>query len=50
MAVRMSLDGGVWQLWRNAPGFSQRFKWDGNTLLPTVEKFMICYLMEVKTV
>lgn len=23
---QMSLDGGVWQLWRDAPGFSQRFK------------------------
>ena len=28
---RMSLDGGVWRLWRDAPGFHQRFT---GTLLP----------------
>ena len=33
---QMSLDGGVWHLWRDAPGFSQRFKGvfsdDGQTI------------------
>ena len=33
---QMSLDGGVWKMWRDSPGFSQRmtgtFSADGNTL------------------
>jgi hypothetical protein len=33
---QMSLEGGVWKMWRNSPGFSQRitgtFSKDGNTI------------------
>lgn len=39
---KMSLDGTVWKMWRNAPGFSQRFtatlSEDGNTMVAFWEK------------
>ncbi len=40
--LAMSLDKGVWKLWRNSPGFSQRFKGtfsqDGHTIRGRWEK------------
>ncbi len=39
---KMSLEGSVWKMWRNAPGFSQRFtatiSEDGNTISGLWEK------------
>ncbi len=39
---KMSLEGTVWKMWRNAPGFSQRFtarlSEDGNTITAVWEK------------
>lgn len=39
---QMSLSGGIWKLWRNAPGFSQRFEGkfseDDNTITAHWEK------------
>ncbi len=38
----MSFNNGVWKMWRNAPGFSQRFKGvlgkSGNTIVAEWEK------------